>query len=119
MGPAPTVGLETATRPTAAVWHAATLGHDSAAASLLWMHAVVHFSTSESPDPEWIRAAVSTCADLDPLVIQSVQFVFESNLFRLYKAERRVMDFQILLTGIDLQILAIRCGTLQQTILDH
>jgi len=66
MGPAPTVGLETATRPTAAVWHAATLGHDSAAASLLWMRAVVHFSTSESPDPEWIRAAVSTCADLDP-----------------------------------------------------
>lgn len=66
MGPAPTIGAATATRPTVAVWRAVTLGHDSAAASLLWMRAVAHFSTSDDPDPAWIRAAVSTCADLDP-----------------------------------------------------
>lgn len=53
-------------RPSAEVWHVATLGHDTAAASLLWMRAVVHFATSEAPDPAWIRAAVATCADLDP-----------------------------------------------------
>lgn len=62
----PTAAHGTTTRPSATVWRAATLGHGSAAASLLWMRAVVHFATRDAPDGDWLREAVATCADLDP-----------------------------------------------------
>ncbi len=53
-------------RPAPSVWRAAALGRDSAAATLVWLRAVQHFTQADPPDPTWLHAAVTTCTELDP-----------------------------------------------------
>lgn len=57
--------------PMPEVLRVASLGHGSAAASLLWMHTVARFTAAmydrDDPDaPTWIADAVRAAGDLDP-----------------------------------------------------
>ena len=53
-------------RPEPAAWRAMALGHDRAAASLLWMRTGIVFARSDPASAPWIREATLTCMELDP-----------------------------------------------------